>query len=138
MADEAPAKLIQIGPKGGAKKDGFNLVTERVVAVHPQAKQLEVELLAYDGKTVMLDVAEEALEDLSKIKVGDGATIRVVEEGGKRIAKSFRIRAKDPNAAKADAMLVDLKDSHWLNRKYAAEVLGDQKTCARSAPWSKR
>jgi hypothetical protein len=127
MADEAPAKLIQIGPKGGAKKDGFNLVTERVVAVHPQAKQLEVELLAYDGKTVMLDVAEEALEDLNKIKVGDGATIRVVEEGGKRIAKSFRIRAKDPNAAKADAMLVDLKDSHWLNRKYAAEVLGDLK-----------
>ncbi|MFO0732362.1 MAG: hypothetical protein U0361_15525 [Nitrospiraceae bacterium] len=33
----------------------------------------------------------------------------------KRIAKSFRIRAKDPNAAKADAMLADLKDSHWLN-----------------------
>jgi hypothetical protein len=27
MADEAPPKLIQIGPKGGAKKDGFNLVT---------------------------------------------------------------------------------------------------------------
>ncbi len=58
---------------------------------------------------------------------GDGATIRVVEEGGKRIAKSFRIRAKDPNAAKADAMLIDLKDSHWLNRKYAAEVLGELK-----------
>ena len=127
MADEAPVKLIQIGPKGGAKKDGFNLVTERVVAVNPEAKQLEVELLAYDGKSLVLDVAEEALEDLQKIKVGDGATIRVVEEGGKRIAKSFRIRAKDPNAAKADAMLVDLKDSHWLNRKYAAEVLGELK-----------
>ncbi len=134
MADEAPAKLIQIGPKGGAKKDGFNLVTERVVAVNPEAKQLEVELLAYDGKTVVLDVAEEALEDLAKIKVGDGATIRVVEEGGKRIAKSFRIRAKDPNAAKADAMLVDLKDSHWLNRKYAAEVLGDLKDARAVGP----
>ncbi len=127
MADEAPAKLIQIGPKGGAKKDGFNLVTERVVAVNPEAKQLEVELLAYDGKTVVLDVGEEALEDFFKIKPGDGATIRVVEEGGKRIAKSFRIRAKDPNAQKADAMLIDLKDSHWLNRKYAAEVLGELK-----------
>ncbi|MEP7150301.1 MAG: HEAT repeat domain-containing protein [Nitrospira sp.] len=127
MADEAPAKLIQIGPKGGAKKDGFNLVTERVVAVNPEAKQLEVELLAYDGKTVVLDVGEEALEDFLKIKPGDGATIRVVEEGGKRIAKSFRIRAKDPNAQKADAMLIDLKDSHWLNRKYAAEVLGELK-----------
>lgn len=127
MADEAPAKLIQIGPKGGAKKDGFNLVTERVVAVNPEAKQLEVELLAYDGKTVVLDVGEEALEDFLKLKVGDGATIRVVEEGGKRIAKSFRIRAKDPNAQKADAMLIDLKDSHWLNRKYAAEVLGELK-----------
>lgn len=127
MADEAPAKLIQIGPKGGAKKDGFNLVTERVVAVNPEAKQLEVELLAYDGKTVMLDVGEEALEDFLKLKPGDGATIRVVEEGGKRIAKSFRIRAKDPNAQKADAMLIDLKDSHWLNRKYAAEVLGELK-----------
>lgn len=127
MADEAPAKLIQIGPKGGAKKDGFNLVTERVVAVNPEAKQLEVELLAYDGKTVMLDVGDEALEDFLKLKPGDGATIRVVEEGGKRIAKSFRIRAKDPNAQKADAMLIDLKDSHWLNRKYAAEVLGELK-----------
>ena len=127
MADEAPAKLIQIGPKGGAKKDGFNLVTERVVSVNPEAKQLEVELLAYDGKTVVLDVGDEALEDFLKLKPGDGATIRVVEEGGKRIAKSFRIRAKDPNAQKADAMLIDLKDSHWLNRKYAAEVLGELK-----------
>jgi HEAT repeat protein len=127
MSDETPAKLIQIAPKGGEKKDGFNLVTERVVAVNPETKQLEVELLAYDGKTVLLDVAEEALEDLTKLKVGDGATIRVVEDGGKRIAKSFRIRAKDPNAAKADAMLLDLKDPHWLNRKYAAEVLGELK-----------
>ena len=125
MADEAPVKLIQIGPKGGEKNDGFNLVTERVVAVNPEAKQIEVELLAYDGKTVVLDVADEAFEDLKKIKVGDGATIRVVEEGGKRVAKSFRVRAKDPNAAKADAMLLDLKDPHWLNRKYAAEVLGE-------------
>ncbi len=134
MADETPAKLIQIGPKGGAKKDGFNLVTERVVAVNPEAKQLEVELLAYDGKTVMLDVGEEALEDFLKLKPGDGATIRVVEEGGKRIAKSFRIRAKDPNAQKADAMLIDLKDSHWLNRKYAAEVLGELKDPRAVAP----
>jgi hypothetical protein len=126
MADEVQ-KLIQIAPKGGEKKDGFNLVTERVVAVNPESKQLEVELLAYDGKTVVLDVAEEALEDLKKIKAGDGATIRVVEEGGKRVAKSFRIRPKDPNAARADAMLLDLKDSHWLNRKYAAEVLGELK-----------
>lgn len=127
MAEDAPAKLIQIGPKGGAKKDGFNLVTERVVAVNPEAKQIEVELLAYDGKTVLLDVTEEALEDLKKVKVGDGATIRVVEEGGKRIAKQLKVRAKDPSAAKADAMLLDLKDSHWLNRKYAAEVLGELK-----------
>ncbi|MBM4132749.1 MAG: HEAT repeat domain-containing protein [Nitrospira sp.] len=131
MADETPQqppKLIQIGPKGGAKKDGFNLVTEKVVSVNLALKQLEVELLAYDGKTVVLDVAEEALEDLKNIKPGDGATIRVVEEGGKRLAKSFRIRSKDPNAAKADAMLVDLKDTHWLNRKYAAESLGDLRT----------
>ncbi len=130
MADETPQqpmKLIQVGPKGGAKKDGFNLVTEKVVAVNPAAKQLEVELLAYDGKTVILDVAEEALEDLQKIKLGDGATIRVVEEGGKRIAKSFKIRAKDPNAARAEAMLLDLKDTHWLNRKYAVETLGELK-----------
>ena len=97
------------------------------MAVNPEARQLEVELLAYDGKTVVLDVGEEALDDFLKIKPGDGATIRVVEEGGKRIAKSFRIRAKDPNAQKADAMLIDLKDSHWLNRKYAAEVLGELK-----------
>src|SRR5262245_10269718 len=127
MADESPMKLIQIGPKGGIKKDGFNLVTERVVSVNPEAKQVEVELLAYDGKTVLLDVDDEALEALKQLKVGDGATIRVVEEGGRRVAKSFKIRAKDPNAARADAMLLDLKDSHWLNRKYAAEVLGELK-----------
>ncbi len=126
MADDAP-KLIQIAPKGGEKKDGFNLVTERVVAVNPESRQLEVELLAYDGKTVLLEVAEEALEDLKKIKAGDGATIRVVEEGGKRVAKSLKIRPKDPNTARADAMLLDMKDSHWLNRKYAAEVLGELK-----------
>lgn len=120
----SPPTLIQIGPKGGAKKDGFNLVTERVIAVNLAAKQIEVELLAYDGKTVVLDVAEEVLEDLQKLKPGDGATIRVVEENGKRVAKQFRIRSKDPNAARADAMLQDLKDSHWLNRKYAAETLG--------------
>lgn len=124
---EQPVKLIQIGAKGGAKQDGFNLVTERVVSVNPAAKQLEVELLAYDGKTVVLDVAEEALADLQTIKPGDGATIRVVEEGGKRVAKSFKIRAKDPNAARADAMLADLRDTHWLNRKYAAETLGELK-----------
>ena len=63
MAEEAPVKLIQIGPKGGTKKDGFNLVTERVVAVNPEAKQLEVELLAYDGKTVVL--AASALQRAS-------------------------------------------------------------------------
>ena len=124
MADE-PVRLIQIGLKEGAKQDGFNLVTEKVVAVNPETGQIEVELLAYDGKTVVLEVAEEAREDLKKIKVGDGATIRVVEDGGKRIAKSFRIRSKDPDAAKADAMLIDLKDSHWLNRKYAVESLGE-------------
>jgi hypothetical protein len=127
MADETPLNLVQIGPKGGAKKDGFNLVTEKVISVNPVAKQIEVELLAYDGKTVVLDVAEEAAEDLQKIKPGDGATIRVIEESGKRIAKSFKIRPKDPNAAKAEAMLLDLKDSHWLNRKYAVETLGDMK-----------
>ena len=129
MAEETPqpVKLIQIGPKGGPTKDGFNLVTENVIAVNLAAKQLEVELLAYDGKTVILDVAEEALADLQKLKPGDGATIRVVEEDGKRIAKGFRIRAKDPNVAKGDAMLVDLKDTHWLNRKYAAEALGELK-----------
>src|SRR4249920_1810957 len=124
MADEAPPKLIQIGPKGGAKKDGFNLVTERVVAVNPEAKQLEVELLAYDGKTVVLDVDDEALEELKRLKVGDGATIRIVEEGGRRVAKSFRIRAKDPNAARVDAMLLDLKDSRAV--KPLVDALADE------------
>ena len=136
MADtpEQPVKLIQIGPKGGAKQDGFNLVTEKVVAVNPAAKQLEVELLAYDGKTVLLDVAEEALADLQTIKPGDGATIRVVEENGRRIAKSLKIRAKDPNAARVDAMLVDIKDTHWLNRKYAVETLGELKDARAVGP----
>lgn len=126
MADTAPVKLVQISPKS-AKKEGFNLVTENVIAINLEAKQIEVELLAYDGKTVLLDVSEEALDDLKKIKVGDGATIRVVEEDGKRFVKQFRIRSKDPNMVKVDAALMDLKDTHWLNRKYAVEVLGELK-----------
>jgi len=127
MANEASAPLIQIGAKGGAKKDGFNLVTENVTAINIEEKQIEVELLAYDGKTVLLDVGEEAIEDLQKIKVGDGATLRVVEEKGKRLVKQFRIRSKDPNMARVEAALLDLSDSHWLNRKYAVELLGELK-----------
>jgi len=126
MADD-PGKLVQITPKS-AKAEGFNLVTENVTGVHVEEGQIEVELLAYDGKTVLLDVAEEALEDLQRIKIGDGATLRVVEEDGKRIVKQFRIRSKDPNIVKMDAALMDLKDSHWLNRKYAVEVLGELKS----------
>ncbi|GJL62749.1 MAG: hypothetical protein NPIRA04_14030 [Nitrospirales bacterium] len=128
MADESPAQLVQIGPKSGTKKDGFNLVTENVTAINIEAKQIEVELLAYDGKTVLLDVSDEALEDLQKIHVGDGATLRVMEEDGKRLVKQFRIRAKDPNVQKAEAALLDLQDTHWLNRKYAAEILGELKS----------
>ncbi len=126
MADPVPAPLVQISPKS-AKKDGFNLVTENVIVVNLEARQLEVELLAYDGKTVLLDVAEDALDDLQKIKPGDGATLRIVEEDGKRLVKQFRIRAKDPNVVKVDAALLDLKDTHWLNRKYAIEMLGELK-----------
>lgn len=124
MAD--PVKLVQIMPKS-AKAEGFNLVTENVTAIHLETKQIEIELLAYDGKTVLLEVAEEALEDLQRIKLGDGATVNVVEEDGKRVIKKFRIRSKDPNMVKADAALMDLKDTHWLNRKYAVEVLGELK-----------
>ena len=121
---EDPVKLVQITPKS-AKAEGFNLVTENVTAINVEDGQIEIELLAYDGKTVLLDVAEDVLEDLQKIKVGDGATLRVVEEDGKRVVKQFRIRSKDPNVVKLDAAIMDLKDSHWLNRKYAVEVLGE-------------
>lgn len=134
MANEAPAKLISIGPKSGTKKDGFNLVTENVTAINLETKQIEVELLAYDGKTVLMDVSEEAAEDLQKIKIGDGATLRVVEEDGKRIVKSFRIRSKDPNIQRADAALQDLTDTHWLNRKHAIEVLGELRVEAAVKP----
>lgn len=134
MANEAPAKLISIGPKSGTKKDGFNLVTENVTAINLETKQIEVELLAYDGKTVLMDVSEEAAEDLKKIKIGDGATLRVVEEDGKRIVKSFRIRSKDPNIQRADAALQDLTDTHWLNRKHAIEVLGELRVEAAVKP----
>ena len=134
MANEAPAKLISIGPKSGTKKDGFNLVTEKVTAINLEINQIEVELLAYDGKTVLLDVGEEAVEDLKKIKLGDGATLRVVEESGKRIVKSFRIRSKDPNVAATDVALLDLTDTHWLNRKHAIEVLGELRVEAAVKP----
>ncbi len=134
MANEAPAKLISIGPKFGTKKDGFNLVTEKVSAINLEAKQIEVELLAYDGKTILLDVGEEAFEDLQKIKIGDGATLRIIEEDGKRIVKSFRIRSKDPNVKAADAALLDLTDTHWLNRKHAIEILGELRVEAAIKP----
>lgn len=134
MANEAPTPLIQIGPKASAKKDGFNLVTENVTAVNIEEKQIEVELLAYDGKTVLLDVAEEALDTLKTIKPGDGATLRVVEENGKRVVKQFRVRSKDPNVAKTEAALLDLSDTHWLNRKYAAEMLGELKAAEAVKP----
>ena len=122
----APAEspLVTIAPKRN-KKDGFNLVTENVIAINLEDHQIEVELLAYDGKTVLLDVDEEARDDLLKLKTGDGATLRIVEEDGKRMVKQFRIRAKDPHAVKSETALLDLKDSHWLNRKYAVEVLGE-------------
>lgn len=127
MAD--PVKLVQIMPKS-AKVEGFNLVTENVTAIHLEDKQIEIELLAYDGKTVLLEVSEEALADLQRIKLGDGATLRVVEVDGKRVVQQFRIRSKDPNMVKVDAALLDLKDSHWLNRKYAIEVLGELKAAS--------
>ena len=134
MANEAPAKLISIGPKSGKEKDGFNLVTEKVSMINLETNQIEVELLAYDGKTVLLDVGEEAVEDLHKIKIGDGATLRVVEEEGKRIVKSFRIRSKDPSVTATDAALLDLTDTHWLNRKHAIEVLGELRVEAAVKP----
>ena len=40
------------------------------------------------GRPLYFDVGDEALEEFLKIKPGDGATIRVVEEGGKRVAKA--------------------------------------------------
>ena len=129
-----PRNLFRSGPRVAREKDGFNLVTENVTAINPETHQIEVELLAYDGKTVLLDVSDEALEDLQKIKVGDGATLRVVEENGKRIVKSFRIRSKDPNIQRADAALLDLSDAHLLNRKHAIEVLGELRVEAAVKP----
>jgi HEAT repeat protein len=134
MADEAP-KLIQIAKGGpGIKKDGFNLISEKVVKVDLEARTMEIELLAYEGKTVVLEVGEELLEDLKKLKPGDGVTVRVVEEepGGtlhgapakRRIVKGFTIRSRDANKTRADEMLAALQDGHWLTRKYAVEVLG--------------
>src|SRR2546426_8942398 len=66
MADETP-KLIQIGKGGpGIKKDGFNLISEKVVKVDVENQTLEIELLAYEGKTVMLEVGEDLVEELKK------------------------------------------------------------------------
>ena len=134
MADEAP-KLIQISKGGpGVKKDGFNLISEKVVKVDVEHRTMEIELLAYEGKTVVLEVGDELLEDLKKLKPGDGVTVRVIEEepGGtlhgapakRRIVKGFTIRSRDANKSRADEMLAALKESHWLTRKYAVETLG--------------
>ncbi|HEX9900913.1 MAG TPA: HEAT repeat domain-containing protein [Candidatus Methylomirabilis sp.] len=134
MADEAP-KLIQIAKGGpGIKKDGFNLISEKVVKVDLEARTMEIELLAYEGKTVVLEVGEDLLEDLKQLKPGDGVTVRVVEEepGGtlhgapakRRIVKGFTTRSRDANKTRADEMLAALQDGHWLTRKYAVEVLG--------------
>ena len=134
MADEAP-KLIQIGKGGpGIKKDGFNLISEQVVKVDVENRTLEIELLAYEGKTVMLEVGEDLVEELKKIKPGDGVTVRVVEEepGGtlhgaptkRRMVKGITIRARDAQKTRVEEMLAALHESHWLTRKYAVEVLG--------------
>jgi HEAT repeat protein len=138
MADEAP-KLIQIGKGDPApKKDGFNLISERVVKVDLEARTMEIELLAYEGKTVVLEVGEDLLEELKQLKPGDGVTVRVIEEepgvgvqgtlhsgtAKRRIVKSFTIRSRDANKTRAEEMLSALKESHWLTRKYAVEVLG--------------
>ena len=138
MADEAP-KLIQIGKGGpGVKKDGFNLISEKVVKVDPEARTMEIELLAYEGKTVVLEVGEELLEDLKKLKPGDGVTVRVIEEepgvgvqgtlhsgtAKRRIVKGFTIRSRDANKTRAEEMLAALSEGHWLTRKYAVETLG--------------
>ena len=138
MPDEAP-KLIQIGKGGpGTKKDGFNLISEKVVKVDLEARTMEIELLAYEGKTVVLEVGEELLEDLKKLKPGDGVTVRVIEEepgvgiqgtlhsgtAKRRVVKGFTIRSRDANKTRAEEMLAALHESHWLTRKYAVEVLG--------------
>jgi len=134
MADEAP-KLIQISKGGpGVQKDGFNLISEKVVKVDVEARILEIELLAYEGKTVVLEVGEDLLEDLKKIKPGDGVTVRVIEEepGGtlqgaptkRRIVKSITVRSRDAQKTRVEEMLSALQEGHWLTRKYAVEVLG--------------
>src|SRR5436309_3921911 len=134
MADEAP-KIMQSSKGGtGIKKGGFNLISEKVVKVDVEHRTMEIELLAYEGKTVVLEVGEELLEELKTLKVGDGVTVRVVEEdpGGtlhgaptkRRIVKGFTIRSRDANKSRADEMLAALKEPHWLTRKYAVEVLG--------------
>ncbi len=135
MADEAP-KLIQIGKGGpGIKKDGFNLISEKVVKVDVENRTLEIELLAYEGKNVVLEVGEDLVEELKKIKPGDGVTVRVVEEepGGtlhgaptkRRIVKGLTIRSRDAQKTRVEEMLAALNESHWLTRKYAVEVLGN-------------
>src|SRR5260370_12458137 len=135
MADETP-KLIQIGKGGrGIKKDGFNVISEKVVKVDVEKRTLEIELLAYEGKTVMLEVGEDLVEELKKIKPGDGVTVRVVEEepGGtlhgaptkRRIVKGLTIRSRDAQKTRVEEMLAALNESHWLTRKYAVEVLGN-------------
>src|SRR5438445_9320348 len=134
MADEAP-KLIQIGKGGpGVKKDGFNLISEKVVKRDVEHRSMEIEVLAYGGEAVGVEVGEDLLEDLKTLKGGDGVTVRVVEEepGGtlhgaptkRRIVKGFTIRSRDANKSRADEMLAALKEPHWLTRKYAVEVLG--------------
>src|SRR5438132_11425792 len=93
---------------------------------------MEIELLAYEGKTVVLGVGEELLEELKTLKVGDGVTVRVVEEepGGtlhgaptkRRMVKGITIRARDAQKTRVEEMLAALHERHWLTRKIAVEV----------------
>src|SRR5438309_6013178 len=128
MADEAP-KLIQIGKGGpGIKKDGFNLISEKVVKVDVESRTLEIELLAYEGKTVMLEVGEDLVEELKKIKPGDGVTVRVVEEepGGtlhgaptkRRIVKGITVRSRDAQKPRVEELRAARDRGDWLARKY--------------------
>src|SRR5438093_240628 len=98
MADEAP-KLIQIGKGGpGIKKDGFNLISEKVVKVDVESRTLEIELLAYEGKTVMLEVGEDLVEELKKIKPAVASPRRHEDDALRQVA-SDNIRKTGKPAA---------------------------------------
>ena len=95
MADEAPKADSDRSER--RREEGRVQLGDRACrGGQSRGEQLEVELLAYDGKTVVLDVADEALEDLKRLKPGMAPRSAWSKKTASGSRRAFGFVAKDP------------------------------------------